>query len=117
MIWFLWHSLLLGARTPTCNGVYQVWYGFDVISITRRGGIYYFYFILDFVVIVEKYCEETKLVCTSVAASSSSSLLQCHQKRRAVLIDLKRTRNDHTKTGRIENNEYNSTKYNDNRKT
>ena len=29
--------------------------------------------ILDFVVIVMKYCEETKLVCTSVAPSSSSS--------------------------------------------
>ena len=29
--------------------------------------------ILDFVVIVGKYCEQTKLVCTSVAPSSSSS--------------------------------------------
>ena len=29
--------------------------------------------ILDFVVIVKKYCEQTKLVCTSVAPSRSSS--------------------------------------------
>ena len=37
--WVLWHSLLLGATTPTCNGVYQVWYGFVAFSIIRRGGM------------------------------------------------------------------------------
>ena len=39
MILFLWHSLLLLATTPTCDGVYQVWYVFVVISIIKRGGI------------------------------------------------------------------------------
>ena len=37
MILFRWHSLLLIPTTPTCNGVYQVWYGFVVFSIIRRG--------------------------------------------------------------------------------
>ena len=36
LIWFLLHSLLLVATTPTCNGEYQIRYGFVVISITRR---------------------------------------------------------------------------------
>ena len=36
---FLWHSLVWIPTTPTCNGVYYFWYGFVVISITRRGGI------------------------------------------------------------------------------
>ena len=39
LIWFLLHSLLLVATTPTCNGEYQIRYGFVVISIIRRGGI------------------------------------------------------------------------------
>ena len=39
MMLFLWHSLLLVVTKPTCDGVYQVWYGFVLISITRRGGM------------------------------------------------------------------------------
>ena len=37
MTQFLLHSLLLVARTPTCNCVYQVWYFFGVYIIKRGG--------------------------------------------------------------------------------
>ena len=39
MILLLWYSPLLVAATPTCNGVYHIWYGFVVISIIKRGGM------------------------------------------------------------------------------
>ena len=39
MTWVLLHSLILLARTPTFDWVYQIRYGFVVISITRSGGV------------------------------------------------------------------------------
>ena len=39
MTWVLLHSLLLLARTPTFDCVYQIWYGVVAFSITRSGGM------------------------------------------------------------------------------
>ena len=67
MRWVLLHSLLLLARTPTCNGVYQIRYGFVVISITRRGGI------------IANFCDGMKLVILAllptVFPNSSTSVM------------------------------------------
>ena len=59
--------------------------------------------VLDFVVMVEKYCEETKLVCTSVAASRSwASSSSSSSATPGGIAKYEERKYDHTKSSTIE---------------
>ena len=69
MIFFFWHSLVWIPTTPTCDGVYQIWYGFVVLSIIKEAGW----------MINRKYCDEVKVLW----GNTISLHLRCH----VILID------------------------------